>query len=235
MRRQVIENLSQVAPPGEQFLACVHCETGPSPWLNMIFERIPFLVLIIQMMRKYYFITLTSGHVVFNRASMFSNRPKEVVIAIPVQAAQFSGIKKGQWWSRMYFQFPGESKPTRMNFHRIWNPDIERFIAQFPHAVDGVQNGQQGPQQAVQQGQYQAQPALAAQQGQYQGQQPPQGQHHQGQYAPQQGQYQGQQHPQQQYPPQGQQYPPQGQQYPQQQYPPQGQQYPPQGQSPYQR
>ena len=42
---QVIENLSQVAPPGEQFIACIHCETGPSPWLNMLFEEIPFAML----------------------------------------------------------------------------------------------------------------------------------------------------------------------------------------------
>lgn len=236
MRRQVIENLSQVAPPGEQFLACVHTETGPSPWLNILFERVPGLVIVIQALRKYYFITLTSGHVVVNRASRLSNRPKEVVIAIPIQAAQFSAIKKGRVWSRMYFQFPGEPKPTRMNFHRIWNPDIDRFIAQFPHAVDGAQ-AQQGQQQPIAQGQYQAQPALAGQQYPQQGQQY-QGQQQQ-QYAPQQGQqYQGQQYPSQgqpqQYPPQ--QYPQQGQgqyQQGQQQYPQQGQQYPPQ--NPYQR
>ena len=30
-KAQVIAQLQQVAPPGEQFLACVHCETRPEP------------------------------------------------------------------------------------------------------------------------------------------------------------------------------------------------------------
>lgn len=138
MRKKVIENLAQVAPPGEQFIACVHAETGPSPWLNVLFEEVPFLVLIVQAMRKYYFITLTNSTIVVNRATRLANRPKEVVAAIPLAASPIAGIKKGRIWSRMYFQFPGEAKPTRMNFHRIWNADVDRFIAAMPHAVEGA-------------------------------------------------------------------------------------------------
>jgi hypothetical protein len=145
MREQVIENLSQVAPPGEQFIACVHCETGPSPWFNILFEEIPFAMLIVAAMRKYYFITLTNGHVVVNRAGRLTNRPKEIVVAIPLDQVRISAIKKGRIWSRMYFQFPGAPKPERINFHRIWNPDIDRFIAMFPHALED-------PSQAPQQG-----------------------------------------------------------------------------------
>jgi hypothetical protein len=223
MREQVIQNLSQVAPPGEQFIACIHSETGPSPWFNILFDEVPFLTLIVQMMRKYYFITLTNGHIVVNRAGRMTNRPKEVVVAMPLQANPFSGIKKGKIWSRLYMQFPGEAKPTRMNFHRIWNADIDRFIATFPHAVEGAQGtapqqGQQAvsapQQQYAGQAQYQGQPQQAQQNPAYAprhgqqhqpGQYPQQGQHpQQGQYPPQQGQGQYRQpgqHPQQQYPP----------------------------------
>jgi hypothetical protein len=214
MREQVIQNLAQVAPPGEQFIACIHAETGPSPWLNILFEKVPFLVLIVQAMRKYYFITLTNGHVVVNRAGRMTNRPKEVVVAIPVQADPLSGIKKGKVWSRLYFQFPGDAKPTRMNFHRIWNADIDRFLAAFPHAADGAQGAaphQQYQQAIPAQQQYQGQ----AQQGQPYAEQPQQGQQYQ-QGPPGQG-HPGQYH-QSQYPPQ---------QYHQGQYPQQQQQYPP--------
>ncbi|HXA57540.1 MAG TPA: hypothetical protein VNW94_00100 [Streptosporangiaceae bacterium] len=208
MRKQVIENLSQVAPPGEQFIACIHAETGPSPWLNILFEEIPFAMLVVQILRKYYFLTLTNGHLVVNRAGRLSNRPKEVVVGIPLQQVQMSGIKKGVVWSRLYLQFPGEAKPTRINFHRIWNDDVDRFIAMFPHAVEPGQAPAQ-PQQAIQQ--------------------PPQG------YAPQPGQYQGQPQYGGQVPQQGQwqapqQQPQYGGQAPQQQY---GGQVPPQGQPPY--
>jgi hypothetical protein len=36
----------------------------------------------------------------------------------------------------MYFQFPGAPKPERINFHRIWNSDADRFIETFPHALE---------------------------------------------------------------------------------------------------
>jgi hypothetical protein len=221
MREQVIQNLSQVAPPGEQFISCIHTETGPSPWLNILFEEVPFLTLIVQMMRKYYFITLTNNHIVVNKAGRMTNRPKEVVVAIPLQAAPFSRIKKGKIWSRLYFQFPGESAPTRMNFHRIWNADVDRFIAMFPNAIDGAEGGQQqaipAQQQYGQQGQHpQQQYQNQHPQQQHQNQHPQQqygqqGQHPQQQYQNQHPQQQHQnQHPQQQYGQQG--------QHPQQQY-----------------
>lgn len=138
MRKQVIENLSRVAPPGEQFVACIHAETGPSPWLNILFEEIPGAVLLVQLLRKYYFITLTNSTIVVNRAGRLANRPKEIVLAVPVASSPITAIKKGRVWSRMYFQFPGEAKPTRINFHRIWNADIDKFIAMMPHAVHGA-------------------------------------------------------------------------------------------------
>jgi hypothetical protein len=252
MREQVIENLSQVAPPGETFVACLHVETGPSPWLNILFERIPFALLIVALMRKYYFITLTTGHVVVNKAGMMTNRPKEVVYAIPLQQVQISAIKKGRIWSRMYMHFPNAAKPTRINFHRVWNPDVDRFIAMFPHALEdasqapepgrdpyvdqlaqrqqqAIPAGQQGyAQQAAPQQQYAPQQGYAQQGQQGYGQQPGQGG-----YAPQQGYGQQQYRPQQGQPGQHQPYVPQQRPPQQQPYPGQQQQYP--GQSPYQR
>jgi len=46
-KAQVIAKLSAAAPPGETFIATVHGETGPSPWLNGLFDQIPFLGLIV--------------------------------------------------------------------------------------------------------------------------------------------------------------------------------------------
>jgi hypothetical protein len=229
MREQVIQNLAAVAPPGERFVACIHCETGPSPWLNILFEEVPFLMLIVQLMRKYYFLTLTNGHLVVNRAGRMTNRPKEVVTAIPIQQVQISGIVKGKIWSRLYLQFPGKSKATRINFHRIWNSDVDHFIAMFPHAAEGkaaqstaqsagyAPQQQQGYQQAAipQQGGYQGQPQQQQQYGQPAYQQQP--------GVPQQAGYQ--QQPQQ----YGQPVPQQQQQWGQQQSYPGQQQYPGQG------
>jgi hypothetical protein len=153
MRNQVVQNLSQVAPPGETFVACFHCETGPSPWFNVLFEQIPGLILVVQALRKYYFVTLTNTSIVVNKAGRLSNRPKEVVYSVHRSANPLSGIKRGTVWSRAYFQFPNSPKPTRINFHRIWNADVDHFIAAFPDAAHGGPDQIRAPRQTPQSGQ----------------------------------------------------------------------------------
>src|SRR6478672_437880 len=85
-KQQVIEKLQQMAPAGETFISCVHCETGPSPWFNALFDEVPLLGLIIAFTRKFYFFTVTSQHVVLNSANRFTNRPGEVLGSWPREA-----------------------------------------------------------------------------------------------------------------------------------------------------
>lgn len=127
MRKQVIENLSQVAPPGEQFVACVHGITGPSPWLDGLFGGIGAMIM--QAIRKYYFVTLTNTSIVINRAGRVANRPKEVVAAIPLASGAVTDVQLNPLWSKLYIQFPGQSKPTKINIHRIWRSDLEQISA----------------------------------------------------------------------------------------------------------
>lgn len=127
MRQQVIENLSLVAPPGEQFVACAHGMTGPSPWLDNLFGAIGALVM--QSFRSYYFVTLTNTSVVVNRAGRVANRPKEIVAAIPLASGPIGEVQKGKVWGKLYIQFPGEAKATRINVHRLWNADLDQFVA----------------------------------------------------------------------------------------------------------
>ena len=201
-KQQVIEKLSQQAPPGEVFITTVHAETGPSPWLNLLFERVPGLVFVVVMMRKMYFLTLTNTSVVINSASRWSNRPAEVVAVFPRHAFPAGNVKRARVWSKIYVQFPNSGKPTRLNVHGYWNREFDQLLAILPPAA--FTSGELHPK------------AVAAQQAQ--GQYPGQGQ------LPPQGQYpaQGQLPPQGQYPGQGQ-LPPQGQ-YPQPSFP--GQQPP---------
>lgn len=118
MRKQIIESLSAVAPPGEQFVSCVHGMTGPSPWFDNI---------IVQALREYYFVTLTNSSVVVNRAGRLANRPKEIVAVMPVQAGAIARVKKGMIWSKIYLNIPGRAKPTKVNVHRRWNRDLDQF------------------------------------------------------------------------------------------------------------
>lgn len=127
-KQQVIAKLREVAPPGEEFIAVVHCETGPSPWLNAIFDEVPLLGLIVALTRKFYFFTVTSEHVVLNSANRFTNRPGEVLGSWPRTGFPISGVKRGRVWSVAYVQFAGGSKPTRLNIHRYWRNEFDQLL-----------------------------------------------------------------------------------------------------------
>ncbi|MBV9485500.1 MAG: hypothetical protein JO246_05535 [Frankiaceae bacterium] len=131
-KAQVITLLQQQAPAGEQFLACIHCETGPSPWLGALFDEVPLLGLIVQLSRKFYFLTLTNTSVVVNSASRFTNRPGAIVASFPNTAFPISGVKRGRVWSVAYVQFAGNSKPTRLNIHRYWRNEFDMLIQHLP-------------------------------------------------------------------------------------------------------
>ncbi len=128
-KQQVIEKLREMAPAGEQFVAVVHCETGPSPWLNGVFDQVPFLGMIVALTRRYYFFTVTSQHVVLNGANRFTNRPGDVIGSW--QRGQFpvSNIKRGRVWSKFYVQFPNANKPTRLNVDRYWRSEFDQLVA----------------------------------------------------------------------------------------------------------
>ncbi|MEV7601894.1 hypothetical protein AB0O91_31470 [Kitasatospora sp. NPDC089797] len=204
-KAQVIEKLSQVAPPGETFIACVHAESGPSPWLAAALGEIPLVGLIIVLTRRYYFLTLTNSHVVVNSANRWNNRPGEVVAAFPRHALPVSRVKRASVWSSLYLQMPGSTNPVRMNIHRIWRAEMDQLSAAFPPgSIDPGSQPFDTPQ--LQGHPVPGQPMIPQQQGF--------------------GAPQGQPYP----APQGQPYPvPQGQSYPQQGFgAPQGQPYPPQ-------
>jgi len=125
MKAQVIEKLTQAAPAGETFIACVHAETGPSPWLNAIFDEIPGVGLVVALTRKFYFLTLTNTSVVVNSANRWTNRPGDIVAVFPREAFPISRIKRVKVWNSMYVEFTPGAKPTRLNV----------LIAVFPQSA----------------------------------------------------------------------------------------------------
>jgi hypothetical protein len=128
-KQQVIEKLREIAPPGETFEACVHCETGVSPYVAAALGEIPVVGLVIAITRRYYFFTLTSQHVVLNSANRFTNRPGDVVGSWPRDAFPITRVKRGTVWSSAYVQFANADKPTRLNIHRFWRGEFDQLIA----------------------------------------------------------------------------------------------------------
>ncbi|HUC59538.1 MAG TPA: hypothetical protein VMA95_19210 [Streptosporangiaceae bacterium] len=141
MKAQVVEKLSASAPPGEQFIACVHSETGPSPYLNALFDEVPFLGLIVALSRKMYFFTLTNTTVVVHSANRWTNRPGEIVVSWPRDQFPVSSYNRGAVWSKFYVQFPGGSKPTRLNVHRYWRSELDQLADAFPASAQPGNGG----------------------------------------------------------------------------------------------
>ena len=137
-KAQVIAKLSAGAPAGETFIASVHGETGPSPWLNALFDEIPFLGLIIALTRQQYFFTLTNTSVVVNTANRFTNRPGDIIAAFHRTQFPVSRYARGAVWSRFYVQLPHNSKPRRINVHRFWRAELDQLSAAFPAQAGGV-------------------------------------------------------------------------------------------------
>jgi hypothetical protein len=131
-KAQVIQRLAANAPAGETFVACVHGETGPSPWLNMIFDRVPGLGIVVMALRRYYFITLTTSSVVVNHANRLTNRPGEIAAVYPRSAFPVTRYKRGNMWSKFYLQFPGTAKPTRINVRWYWREELDTLAGAFP-------------------------------------------------------------------------------------------------------
>jgi len=131
-KQQVMEKLAQQAPAGEQFIACVHTETGPSPWLGALLDEIPVVGLVVQLSRKFYFFTLTNTSVVVNSANRFTNRPGDVVAVFPRNNFPVSNFNRAAVWSKFYIQFPGQNKPTRLNIHRYWRQELDQLAQAFP-------------------------------------------------------------------------------------------------------
>ncbi|NSC21043.1 hypothetical protein FM076_07390 [Streptomyces albus subsp. chlorinus] len=159
MKKQVAEAIAQQAP-GDRPLVSVGAVAGPTPWLS-----VGFLGLIGQFLIKYYFITVTEQALLFHKMSRFSQRPKEIVHAIPRDQARalFGEIQLNPLWSFYYMTLPGESSRVRINVHRMWRNELEQLLA--------IVGGAPGPQGAAGPQGYAPQQQPYAPQGQPQPQQ----------------------------------------------------------------
>jgi hypothetical protein len=136
-KAQVITKLEAMAPPGETFLACVHCETGPSPWLGALLDEIPLLGLALS--RQFYFLAVTNTSVVVISANRFTNRPGEIVAVFPRHATPISDVKRAKVWSKLHLHFAGHSKPKRLNVHRYWRGEFDQLLAALPQTATAPQ------------------------------------------------------------------------------------------------
>ncbi|MFE1577002.1 hypothetical protein [Streptomyces fradiae] len=123
IQQQVAEALAQ-ANPADRPLVTIQAVAGPSVWLMSM------LGLIGQLFLTYYFVTVTEQAVVIHKADRLTNRPNEIVYALP--PAQVAGaigdIRRNTLWSSFRFRLPGQAQPTRMNVHRQWRDEMDHLL-----------------------------------------------------------------------------------------------------------
>ncbi|MFJ3699086.1 hypothetical protein ACIPW9_34030 [Streptomyces sp. NPDC090052] len=112
------------ANPSDRPHVSIQAIAGPNPVLMSL------LGVIGQSFLTYYFVTVTDQAVLIHKASRMSNRPHEIVHALqPAEAmSAVSNIKRGSLWSSFRLQLPGQPKPTKMNVHRIWRPEMDHLL-----------------------------------------------------------------------------------------------------------
>ncbi|MFJ4319564.1 hypothetical protein ACIP46_30385 [Streptomyces lavendulae] len=124
IQQQVAAALAQ-ANPTDRPIVTIQAIAGPSVWLMSM------LGLIGQAFLTYYFVTVTEQAVVLHKASRMSNRPQEIVFAIPPAQAvgTVTDVDRNALWSSFRMMLPGQVKPTRMNVHRIWRDEMDQVVA----------------------------------------------------------------------------------------------------------
>jgi hypothetical protein len=137
IQQQVLQKFAEVAPPGEQVTVFFEAITGPSPWLIELLDEIPLVGLISVLVRDLYFVALTNTSVVVVGANKFTNRPTNLVAAEPFSTAQFSKLNIAAVWSKVYYQMPGRSKPTRLNVHRRWRKELDALVRSLGPSLGG--------------------------------------------------------------------------------------------------
>ncbi|MET9363086.1 hypothetical protein ABZX93_19505 [Streptomyces sp. NPDC006632] len=123
IQRQVAEAIAQ-ANPQDRPIVTIQAIAGPSVWLMSLIGVIG------QAFLTYYFVTVTQQAVLLHRASRMSNRPQEIVTAIPPHEAMqmISDVRRNTLWSSFRCQLPGQPKPIRMNVHRIWRNEMDQLL-----------------------------------------------------------------------------------------------------------
>ncbi|MCX4550766.1 hypothetical protein OG204_13400 [Streptomyces sp. NBC_01387] len=112
------------ANPGDRTHVSIQAIAGPNPMLMSM------LGIIGQSFLTYYFVTVTDQAVLIHKASRMSNRPQEIVHALPPAEAMraVSDIRRGSLWSSFRLQLPNSAKPVKMNVHRIWRKEMDQLL-----------------------------------------------------------------------------------------------------------
>jgi hypothetical protein len=127
IKQQYAQAMAPALEPGEQVLAGVMSQSGPSPWLTGAIG----ILLMLAFGLKMYFVAVTDRRVVFWRGSLWSQRPQGLAWADPRGAATITDVvADAKLWNSFRYARPGEGKPTRFNVSNvIWKDEYRQLIA----------------------------------------------------------------------------------------------------------
>lgn len=112
--------------PGEQLQSGVFAQTGPSPW----FAGAIGILIYMALGARWGFFAVTDRRAIFIKASIFSQRPKDLMWADPRSAVRVSDVvADAKVWNKFSYHRPDGPKPVRVNVNRIWRDELQSVVA----------------------------------------------------------------------------------------------------------
>jgi hypothetical protein len=133
VKRAVEESVTSQLELGETVVSAFLAVTGPSPWL------MAQLGFINQLFIRRWYLSLTERRVItvsLRRKDIVSlggpeNRGEETIPPAQRAGIKITEVKRRPVWSSFRYGSPGTARPIRMNVHRIWRDDMDKFIGEL--------------------------------------------------------------------------------------------------------
>jgi hypothetical protein len=123
-----------VLEPGEQIEGGVFTQTGPSPW----FAGAIGILIYLAMGARWGFFAVTDRRVLFVKASIWSQRPKDLMWSDPKSEIRISDVvADAAVWSKFRYHRPDGAKPVRVNVNRIWRDELQSVMAALALQTNG--------------------------------------------------------------------------------------------------
>ena len=127
IQEQFAQALAPILEPGEQVVAGVMSQTGPSPWLAGAFG----IVIMLLMGARWYFVAATGKRMIVMKASMLSGRPKGLAWADPLGSFTLHDVvTDAKVWQSFKLSRPGVHEAIRFNVSKIiWKDEYLKLVS----------------------------------------------------------------------------------------------------------
>jgi hypothetical protein len=140
IKRRANAALFQIIDPDDQIVAGTWALTGPPVWLDLLHavgllkfvpllgQFVPPVDLLVPVVGRRTYVAVTRRRMIFIRLSWPKNKPRQVVLDVPVSAVRISGNRRGLALDSVRYSGPGDSH-LGVSTPRHWRFDFDEVLA----------------------------------------------------------------------------------------------------------